>query len=351
MYSKRSTTMTSHLKVERNPTKFTISPKDVHSGIRCDECGVCPIKGIRYKSKKVFNFDICEDCRKDNYDKTNCTDFVSFDNAVPTSEANLFGPRRSNVIHGITASDAELQLVRKGTATNMAYFFPFYNSDMDQQTECMALVDFINAHALTSIHILFPDSEQVLECLATGLSGNTSIKFLDLQFANLSSAILSRVDCFHKLIEGENAIETFVISTTQASRLYRDYRHDENFIGLMDHFAGSIFESLKQARKIKTFRLDFRFPLSQERKEHAWKTVQSNRMLTRFNADFEIPNHHLAMLTLFNRYQWVRRWVDVSSTLNDRLIIMEEIRKCNLQEEAAWALFQLLRIHPDALLL
>jgi hypothetical protein len=339
--------MTSLLKVIRNPTKFTITPKDVHSSIRCDECGVCPIKGIRYKSKKVFNFDICEDCRKDNHDETNCKDFVFFNNAVPTSEANLFGPRRNNVIHEQTASDAELQLARKGTATNMAYFFPFYNSDLDQQMECMALVDFINAHAFTSIHILFPNSEQVLECLATGLSGNTSIKFLDLQFASHSFAVLSRVDCFHKLIEGENAIETLVISTTQASRLYRDY-----FIGLMDHFAESIFESLKQARTIKTFRLDFHSPLSQERKEQAWKTVQSNRRLTRFHADFEIPDHHLAMLTSFNRYQWVRRWVDVSSTLNDRLLIVEEIRKCNLQEEAAaWALFQLLRIQPDALLL
>lgn len=34
----------------------------LHVGVRCDGCGMHPIQGPRYKSSKVFNYDLCSSC-------------------------------------------------------------------------------------------------------------------------------------------------------------------------------------------------------------------------------------------------------------------------------------------------
>ncbi|KII93412.1 hypothetical protein PLICRDRAFT_26637 [Plicaturopsis crispa FD-325 SS-3] len=37
-------------------------PSDVHTGIRCDACNACPIKGIRYKCACCPDYDLCSAC-------------------------------------------------------------------------------------------------------------------------------------------------------------------------------------------------------------------------------------------------------------------------------------------------
>eukprot|EP00250_Pteridium_aquilinum_P014664 c22129_g1_i1 orf=342-2387(+) len=34
----------------------------VHFGVKCDGCSIYPIQGLRYKSTKVFNYDLCSTC-------------------------------------------------------------------------------------------------------------------------------------------------------------------------------------------------------------------------------------------------------------------------------------------------
>ena len=36
--------------------------EQVHAGVRCDGCGVCPIKGMRYKCNTCVDFDFCSTC-------------------------------------------------------------------------------------------------------------------------------------------------------------------------------------------------------------------------------------------------------------------------------------------------
>ena len=35
-----------------------------HESVRCDGCGVCPIKGMRYKCNTCVNFDFCSECNE-----------------------------------------------------------------------------------------------------------------------------------------------------------------------------------------------------------------------------------------------------------------------------------------------
>ena len=59
-----------------------------HLSITCDGCGMSPIVGIRYKSKLLYDFDLCESCiesdeeQKDNY--------ISFQRPMSSQEAFQF---------------------------------------------------------------------------------------------------------------------------------------------------------------------------------------------------------------------------------------------------------------------
>ena len=46
--------------VQENPDLI----RPTHAGLRCDSCGVSPIKDVRYKCTLCFNFDLCERCER-----------------------------------------------------------------------------------------------------------------------------------------------------------------------------------------------------------------------------------------------------------------------------------------------
>ena len=50
---------------EQNKEENIPSSVEVHSNVQCDSCGVCPIKGIRYKCMICENFDYCEKCEEE----------------------------------------------------------------------------------------------------------------------------------------------------------------------------------------------------------------------------------------------------------------------------------------------
>ncbi|KAL9659898.1 hypothetical protein QQ045_024708 [Rhodiola kirilowii] len=61
----------------RNHNQFENVGEVFHTGIRCDECGVKPITGPRFKSKVRYNYDLCSLC----YQKSgNEAEFVRIDN-------------------------------------------------------------------------------------------------------------------------------------------------------------------------------------------------------------------------------------------------------------------------------
>jgi len=41
-------------------------PVVVHEGVTCDDCGVSPIEGVRYRCTVCDNYDLCEKCEKKN---------------------------------------------------------------------------------------------------------------------------------------------------------------------------------------------------------------------------------------------------------------------------------------------
>lgn len=40
-----------------------------HFGVKCQKCGASPMVGIRYKCSVCFDFDYCQSCEEQHYDK------------------------------------------------------------------------------------------------------------------------------------------------------------------------------------------------------------------------------------------------------------------------------------------
>ncbi len=51
-------------KIENKPKQKNSKNETIHNGIKCDNCGMFPIKGIRYKCMECNDFNYCEKCEK-----------------------------------------------------------------------------------------------------------------------------------------------------------------------------------------------------------------------------------------------------------------------------------------------
>lgn len=176
-----------------------------HTGIYCDECGAVsqkmnwllyinlsqiilisfflknkqyPIRGTRFKSTLIYDYDICCDCRFYNYDE-DCTDFVAYTEPISKLVANKVGPEVVNRIDAQSANDAEEQL-KEGRNAHVAFFGFFGGSH--EQGDRQAVVNFINENDfLTNIHIRlysFENHQEAFSIITRGLVLNKSVKYL-----------------------------------------------------------------------------------------------------------------------------------------------------------------------------
>jgi hypothetical protein len=319
-------------------------PDFVHNGISCDECGVCPIAGVRYKSTKTYDYDLCQDCKILNHPDGN--DFVAFEKPVSRTQASKIGPSQINRIYAGSAQDAEQQL--KGGKTAHVAFFRFYGRTPSSE-QCQDVVNFINQNTfLTTINVClfcFQNAEDAFAVIAQGLAENKHVKHLSLRLMPLWNQ-----DSFFDTSSVQNLIET----NTSLESLHighawlRDFRDDGSYYASEDKFAFHIFESLQKSRTLKTFRLETISHLSTVTQESACKAAVMNPLLIRVFAKFQnTAEKKLHMLTSFNRHRWMKRWTDISARPEDRLRVMEEIRMSETMD--ASALFYLFRNFPEAL--
>jgi hypothetical protein len=317
-----------------------------HTGIYCDECGAYPIRGTRFKSLRVYDYDICCDCRYYNYARDS-PDFLAYDSPITKLEANQVGPAIINRIDAQSARDAEEQL-RKGRNAHVA-FFAFFGSS-HEEGDRQAVVDFINRNPhLTNIHIRlysFQNHQEVFSTMTEGLLHNKSVKHLCWHLIPLHNqgSFLDPTP-LKALIEQNNTLEALFITR---SKNWSGSAIGENTPRLENEFARSLFESLLSNKTIKSFRLETVTNLSQSTKELTWDVVRCNSALTRFHANFETQDNQLKMLLAFNQFKWMNRWTDTFATPPSRLEIVKEIVDCDSAKDAS-SLYYLLRAFPEAL--
>lgn len=323
--------------------------ENIHNGISCDECGVSPIRGTRYKSMITYDFDICEDCKVLNYTQqgaaAHCHGFTAFQKPVSRVEASKSGPKEINRIYAGSAQDAEQQL-KEGKNSHVA-FFRFYGKTPSTE-ECQEVVNFINRNAfLTNINVClfcFQNSERAFAAMAQGLAHNKSVKHLSLRLMPLwNQDTFFDTSSVKNLIENNPVLESLHIGHA----FLRDFHESGSYYSSEDKFALQMFESLQKNRSLKTFRLETISHLSQDTNEYACKAALMNPLLTRVFAKFQNPtDKKLEMLTTFNRYRWMKRWTDIAASPKDRVNVMAEILSLSSDPSG---LFYLFRSFPEAL--
>eukprot|EP00980_Cylindrotheca_fusiformis_P006759 scaffold1410_cov123-Cylindrotheca_fusiformis.AAC.7 len=317
-----------------------------HIGIYCDECGAYPIRGTRFKSQKIYDYDICCDCRYYNYERE-CQDFVAYDSPMSKVEANQVGPEVINRIDAQSAKDAEEQL-RKGRNAPVAYFGFFGTSQ--EEGDRQAVVDFINRNPhLKNIHIRlysFQNHQEVFSTITKGLLHNKSVKHLCWHLVPLHNqgSFLDPAP-LKELIEQNDTLEALFITRAKywpGTNIHPDTQELEN------EFACSLFQSLHKNKSLKSFRLETVTSLTHSTKEMACDVVRRNPSLTRFYGKFNTEDNQLKMLLAFNQYQWMKRWTDIFATPPSRLEVVKEIVERDNDIHTS-SLYYLFRAFPEAL--
>ncbi|KAL3942290.1 MAG: hypothetical protein SGBAC_003499 [Bacillariaceae sp.] len=320
------------------------TPQCAHNGISCDECGVCPILGTRFKSRHIYDFDICRDCKILNH-APDSNGFVAFEGPVSRVQASKEGPTEINRIYAGSVEDAKQQL-QEGKNAKIA-FFRFYGRTPSSR-ECQQVVEFINKNTfLTNINIClfcFQNAEQAFASIAQGLATNQHVKHLSLRLMPLwNQESFFDTSSVQHLIETNQVLETLFIGHAWL----RDFDDTGSYYESEDKFAYHIFDSLKRNRTLKTFRLETMSHLSAATQKLACQAAGTNPGLIRVFAKFDSPDDGLHMLTNFNRYRWMKRWTDLNVKQEERMKIMEEIMKKSSIDLPA--LYHLFRSYPQAL--
>ena len=60
-----------------------IQPLPIHKGIKCDECGIKDIKGVRYKCTTCLNYNLCEKCEENTEHDENHI-FIKINEPIPS---------------------------------------------------------------------------------------------------------------------------------------------------------------------------------------------------------------------------------------------------------------------------
>lgn len=316
-----------------------------HRITTCDECGLFPIVGTRYKSTTIYNYDCCERCWKDHHEHDR-NDFAAFVAPKPRDETWAVAPARSNVIHALSAEQAKQQLEKfeeLGLPVSPRAVFRVSPSITEKQGS--EIVDFINSNPhLVNVSITritksgsTCDTYNGIKCLVEGLTRNTSVKLLTfiLQESLLSFLV--------PLLENKEGI-VFCKVLPLFGRLVKQKQRDATYSGL--------FQAVAKSNSLKTFWLgNGASLLSYQIKQHACETVKSNPNLTRLGASTRCPEYDnmVDVLTSFNRYHWLRRWTKESASASDRVDVVLEILEKYSGDEATSALFYMFAVGASAL--
>jgi hypothetical protein len=330
-----------------------------HWNAICDECGVAPIVGTRYKSTRHPNYDICEDCLKDNHDGfADC--FVPLTRVTNLNEARLFEPpgKRSISLYGIGGVASILN--NDPTVVDVT----LHMTQGTLQSECDAIAEsFAQNTSLRSCHFTLAynrkyDNINALEALVKGIIASSSIEIVSWTINGGADMSDAAVQVFCDLIEHSKSVRYMSIKLSR--RFIPPPRRDGGqglvqLLGLEDDSVATRFLSALANSSLDTFRFEKMDPfgekcpgLSDESKILAWEAMKTNPNLKRIKADFKNKDYMLDLLIADKKNRWMERWAGDHVTNLGRLAVIDEICESDLDEVPAF--YHYIRSQPMLLL-
>ena len=289
-------------------------PAVVHLGITCDACGMHPIVGTRYISRRIADYDLCTTCVQDHDAET---DFAGFDYVAPHVETRAVRPQPHECIHAYTLSRAA-EAIRQNTQATAAHIHYSFGRFEGSETLGLALANDKLLQVL-HIHVCFgnTDSEDSIVNIARGISKNTSIQRLTWTIGATGYTVKAAL-ALKEMLTANKTLEACLLRRpcfTKVSQLANP---------LVDLFASTILEGLKKNKSIGSFGLATSNGLSEETKQVYIETIKENENLLKVLADFEVTDNRIDFLLKCRKNKWVERLSDCNIPPAARVDVLAE---------------------------
>lgn len=319
----------------------------IHSYISCDECGIDRLRGVRYKSTLIPDFDICEDCYRENHkDLTLESSFEAIRENRWVDEDDYFEDPVELILSGDGAWGSLARLIQDKPNAQKVNLYLDEGCDVSKEVCRMVSVNLAASFNLKTFFVEIPtlDSEEeeqrelplapAVEALLEGLADNLSIITLYIGF-NFSNAITEKVA---GMIRKNKSIRYMFLR----HRFDRSERGNQEAIHL--------FRALKDS-SLHSFVCQGVEGLGGDCFRAAVHAMRTKPGLKRIKADFQYNAQELEQLMEEKKLGWMRGWNDPFATSSSRVLILEEVLGClraHEQDQVA-ALFHFLRNNPTSL--
>lgn len=317
-----------------------------HFNITCDECGVCPMIGIRYKATHIYDYDVCESCIAE-YEETEREKYVAIEKPLRSySETRSIGPSKDSVIEADSLHEAAEKIAQN---MNIEYAFIHLTPWTRDDESSIALQEALSSNThIRIIHIHMCCNREygrAVTDVARGIMRNRSIKRVFWSIARECRCSTETAPALCAMIEQNPFIESLILKRNCHCSGKEEMSFQER-----NDFAATILKSLDMNGTIKTFRLDCDGPLSEKNKEYVLNTVQKkNCPLKKVFLDFATKDLRLELLLACNHEKWIERITDTNASREDQLRVLMEAMSYESVEPVS-AAYHLLRNCSDLLL-
>jgi len=321
-------------------------------GISCDECGVRPLIGVRYKSKLMFDFDICETCMEDNASEKH--NYAAIEKPIRSQEANALGPELDNRIRFSSYRDAADQIGANNenyVTAVLTSLRPSRHPSNNDTTTSGAITTHDLQSALASntylrnihIHMCGGNRAKAIADMAQGLAANTFIERVTWLISKQDHTVAA-ARAIRNMMETNVGIQSLLLKRTCNSPSTVGNKPDPT----EDAFVETIFKGLERNRTITKFRLDGYHVLSENSQDLILGAIAKNPSIQRAYVEFhhEKNNARLELLLANNREKWTDRVTDTRTARKDRVKVLLEALQYPTVEPVSTA-YHLLRRCPD----
>ena len=334
-----------------------------HHSVSCDECGQQNLTGIRYKSNRIIDYDICEECYEENHKNLSLAGAFTVirEETTIVDDEDLFENPESLQVDHFTWNGLSEELRSKPRVQNMDLTVVFSEREFSEneykdaakaiKTSSSLKSFYFDMHIRSGLAPIFQERNMAaVTTIINACTSNTSIVTLSIGL-NFALAMPLMEPLCGLLRKNKNLKYVFVRDRPRRLNfitLQNEEGHQERAIAA----AIDLFRALVDS-SVHSFVCMTRYKLGEECREAALHAMRTNPSLKRIKADIQRneSDDELDQLVREKKQHWMRDWNDLEATNESRVMILDEVLNCKQveDEDQVAALFHFIRGNPGSI--